>query len=124
MVTELRLALLQLSWQGKSLFMPLRVLLTGKLHGPDMGSSVILIYKAGNHGVVAPQAGFLTLRETFETLRQLDWEALNQRSACFGVCGYHIKLKMEVLFKFLQSNSLFGFSFALSKPLMRCSSMF
>ena len=76
--TELRLALLQLPWQGKSLFMPLRVLLTGKLHGPDMGSSVILIYKAGNYGIVAPQAGFVTLRERFKTLRQLDWEALNQ----------------------------------------------
>ncbi|KAG8502068.1 hypothetical protein CXB51_002073 [Gossypium anomalum] len=64
--------------KGKSLFMPLRVLLTGKLHGPDMGSSVILIYKAGNHGIVSPQAGFVTLKERFEILRQLDWEALNQ----------------------------------------------
>ncbi|XP_039001859.1 glutamate--tRNA ligase, chloroplastic/mitochondrial-like isoform X2 [Hibiscus syriacus] len=64
--------------KGKSLFMPLRVLLTGKLHGPDMGSSVILIYKAGNHGIVAPQAGFVTLKERFEMLRQLDWEALKQ----------------------------------------------
>ncbi|PPS19161.1 hypothetical protein GOBAR_AA01471 [Gossypium barbadense] len=64
--------------KGKSLFMPLRVLLTGKLHGPDMGSSVILIYKAGNHGIVSPQAGFVTLKERFGILRQLDWEALNQ----------------------------------------------
>ena len=78
MVTELRLALLQLSWQGKSLFMPLRVLLTGKLHGPDMGSSVILIHKAGSYGIVAPQAGFVTLRERFEMIRQLDWYTLNQ----------------------------------------------
>ncbi|OMP11372.1 Glutamyl/glutaminyl-tRNA synthetase, class Ib [Corchorus olitorius] len=64
--------------KGKSLFMPLRVLLTGKLHGPDMGSSVVLIYKAGNNDVVAPQAGFMPLRERFEILRQLDWEALTQ----------------------------------------------
>ncbi|KAK9004571.1 hypothetical protein V6N11_042036 [Hibiscus sabdariffa] len=50
----------------------------GKLHGPDMGSSVILIYKAGNHGVVARQTGFVTLKERLEMLRQLDWEAVKQ----------------------------------------------
>ncbi|XP_050227588.1 glutamate--tRNA ligase, chloroplastic/mitochondrial [Mercurialis annua] len=64
--------------KGKSLFMPLRLLLTGKLHGPDMGSSVILLHKAGLSGVVSPQAGFVTLKERFEMLRQVDWEALNK----------------------------------------------
>lgn len=56
--------------------MPLRVLLTGKLHGPDMGSSMVLIHKAGICDVVSPQAGFVTLNERFKTLRQVDWEAL------------------------------------------------
>ncbi|EEF29910.1 glutamate--tRNA ligase, chloroplastic/mitochondrial [Ricinus communis] len=64
--------------KGKSLFMPLRLLLTGKLHGPDMGASVILLHKAGNCGIVSPQAGFVTLSERFEMLRQVDWEALNK----------------------------------------------
>ncbi|CAK7355535.1 unnamed protein product [Dovyalis caffra] len=39
-----------LAWasvQGKSLFMLVRVLLTGKLHGPDIGSSIILLHQAG-----------------------------------------------------------------------------
>ncbi|KAF3434917.1 hypothetical protein FNV43_RR22004 [Rhamnella rubrinervis] len=62
--------------KGKSLFMPLRVLLTGKLHGPDMGSSMVLIHKAGTRSVVSPQAGFVTLDERFKTLRKVDWEAL------------------------------------------------
>ncbi|KAF3955455.1 hypothetical protein CMV_019328 [Castanea mollissima] len=62
--------------KGKSLFMPLRVLLTGKLHGPDMGASVLLLHKAETCGVVAPEAGFVTLNERFKMLRQLDWEAL------------------------------------------------
>ncbi|XP_062177948.1 glutamate--tRNA ligase, chloroplastic/mitochondrial [Alnus glutinosa] len=62
--------------KGKSLFMPLRVLLTGKLHGPDMGSSVLLLHMAEACGVVAPEAGFVTLNERFQMLRQLDWEAL------------------------------------------------
>ncbi|KAH9654771.1 glutamate--tRNA ligase [Citrus sinensis] len=49
--------------KGKSLFMPLRVLLTGKLHGPDMGASILLIHKAGTHGIVSPRAEFVTLDE-------------------------------------------------------------
>ncbi|KAJ0076643.1 hypothetical protein Patl1_35589 [Pistacia atlantica] len=64
--------------KGKSLFMPLRVLLTGKLHGPDMGASIVLLHKAGTHGVITPQAGFVTLNERFNMLRQIDWEALNR----------------------------------------------
>jgi glutamyl-tRNA synthetase len=56
--------------------MPLRVLLTGKLHGPDMGYSVLLLHRADAQGVVAPEAGFVTLNERFNMLRQLDWEAL------------------------------------------------
>lgn len=56
--------------------MPLRVLLTGKLHGPDMGASVLVLYRAGTSGVVTPQAGFVTLDERFRIMRELDWESL------------------------------------------------
>lgn len=64
--------------QGKSLFMPLRVLLTGKLHGPDMGESLLLIYKAGKcDAVAAHQSGFVPLEERFKMLRELDWELLD-----------------------------------------------
>ncbi|KAJ8491140.1 hypothetical protein OPV22_012861 [Ensete ventricosum] len=66
--------------KGKSLFMPLRVLLTGKLHGPDMGGSILLIYKAGLWGVVNPEAGFITLDERFKMLREVDWEALDKEN--------------------------------------------
>ncbi|CAL0305981.1 unnamed protein product [Lupinus luteus] len=64
--------------KGKSLFMPLRLLLTGKLHGPDMGASVLLLYKAGKSGIVAPEVGFVTLEERFEMLRQVNWETLSK----------------------------------------------
>lgn len=64
--------------KGKSLFMPLRVLLTGKLHGPDMGASVLLLHRAGTCGVVAPQVGFVTLEDRFKMLREVEWEALNK----------------------------------------------
>lgn len=57
--------------------MPLRVLLTGKLHGPDMGAGLLLVYKAGRCGVVAPHSEFVTLDERFKILRQVEWESLN-----------------------------------------------
>ncbi|XP_076944790.1 glutamate--tRNA ligase, chloroplastic/mitochondrial-like [Bidens hawaiensis] len=64
--------------KGKSLFMPLRVLLTGKLHGPDMGESIVLIYRAGTSGIVTPQVGFVTLEQRLESLKQVDWEAFGK----------------------------------------------
>ncbi|CAM8941879.1 unnamed protein product [Rhodiola kirilowii] len=64
--------------KGKSLFMPLRVLLTGKLHGPEMLPSIVLLYKVSTSNVVAPNTGFKPLEERFELLRQLDWEAFNK----------------------------------------------
>lgn len=57
--------------------MPLRLLLTGKLHGPEMATSIVLIHKAGSPGLVVPQAGFVSMEERFKILREVDWEALN-----------------------------------------------
>nr|XP_043612692.1 glutamate--tRNA ligase, chloroplastic/mitochondrial [Erigeron canadensis] len=61
--------------KGKGLFMPLRVLLTGKLHGPDMGESIVLIHRAGTSGVVNPEVGFATLEERLKSLKEVNWEA-------------------------------------------------
>lgn len=63
--------------KGKSLFMPLRVLLTGKLHGPDMGATVLLLHRAGTSNVVSDQAGFITLDNRFKMLRDTKWESFN-----------------------------------------------
>lgn len=63
--------------KGKSLFMPLRVLLTGKLHGPDIGATTVLLYKAGTSGSIVPQAGFVTFDERFKILRDVKWESFN-----------------------------------------------
>ncbi|CAO2033908.1 unnamed protein product [Urochloa humidicola] len=62
--------------KGKGLFMPLRVLLTGKLHGPEMGGSMALIHKAGICGAVTPQSNFVTLDERIRILKEVDWESL------------------------------------------------
>ncbi|CAH1433463.1 unnamed protein product [Lactuca virosa] len=64
--------------KGKSLFMPLRVLLTGKLHGPDMGESIVLIHRAGTNEIVTPQVGFVTLEQRLKSLREVDWEAFRK----------------------------------------------
>ncbi|XP_027087309.2 glutamate--tRNA ligase, chloroplastic/mitochondrial [Coffea arabica] len=64
--------------KGKSLFMPLRVLLTGKLHGPDMGSTVLLLYKAGKAGAVASQVEFLTLDQRCNLLREIEWTSFQR----------------------------------------------
>ncbi|KAF3320123.1 glutamate--tRNA ligase [Carex littledalei] len=64
--------------KGKALFMPLRVLLTGKLHGPDMGGSISLIYKAGQCGAVNLQSGFVSLDERIKILKEVDWDLLNK----------------------------------------------
>ena len=58
--------------------MPVRVLLTGKLHGPDIGASVLLLHRAGASNVIAPQAGFVTLDQRFKMLREIEWESFNK----------------------------------------------
>ncbi|VVA31296.1 PREDICTED: glutamate--tRNA ligase [Prunus dulcis] len=73
--------------KGKSLFMPLRVLLTGKLHGPDIGASVLLLHNGGKSGIIAPQAEFVTLDERFRVLRKVDWEALTKNQSQLGTAA-------------------------------------
>ncbi|XP_074357150.1 glutamate--tRNA ligase, chloroplastic/mitochondrial-like [Apium graveolens] len=63
--------------KGKSLFMPLRVLLTGKLHGPDIGVSVVLLRTVGTGDIVGSQVGFVTLEERLKLLREVDWQSFN-----------------------------------------------
>lgn len=58
--------------KGKGLFMPLRVLLTGKFHGPDMGTTILLLHKAGNSAIITSRANFMTLEERIHVLRELD----------------------------------------------------
>lgn len=56
--------------------MPLRLLLTGKLHGPDMGLSILVLYKAGKLGAVAPETEFVSLDERFKLLRDIEWTSI------------------------------------------------
>lgn len=58
--------------------MPIRVLLTGKLQGPDMGGSILLIYKGGTYRVISPQTGFVPLDERIQMQREVEWEFLKK----------------------------------------------
>lgn len=57
--------------------MPLRVLLTGKLHGPDIGASVVLLHTLGSGDIVASEIGFVTLEERIKLLKEVEWESFN-----------------------------------------------
>lgn len=64
--------------KGKRLFMPIRLLLTGKTVGPDIGSAIDLLYKAGNSGIVNAQAGLVTLDERIRLLKELNWDDVSK----------------------------------------------
>ena len=59
------------SVQGKRLFMPIRLLLTGKIVGPDMGSAIYLLYKAENSGIINSEAGLVTLDMRMQLLKEV-----------------------------------------------------
>lgn len=65
--------------KGKRLFMPLRLLLTGKTSGPDIGSAIDLLYKAGHCGIITPQAGLITLDERIKLLREVKWDEVSDK---------------------------------------------
>lgn len=58
--------------------MPLRVLLTGKLHGPEMGSGMLLVYQGSSSGIVSPHCIFVTLDKRLEAIKEIQWDLLNK----------------------------------------------
>lgn len=57
--------------------MPLRVLLTGKLHGPEMAATMQFLYRAGRSSAISDQVGFIPLDARFKMLRDIKWESFN-----------------------------------------------
>jgi hypothetical protein len=60
--------------QGKRLFMPLRLLLTGKIVGPEMESAINLLRKAENSGIIGAGAGLVTLDTRMQLLKEVMWD--------------------------------------------------
>ncbi|KAI5064195.1 hypothetical protein GOP47_0020865 [Adiantum capillus-veneris] len=67
--------------KGKRLFMPIRLLITGKRAGPDIGSAVELLYKAETSGVVHAQAGLVTIAERMKRLKEVEWDSVSEKLA-------------------------------------------
>ena len=65
----------QLCLTGKHLFHPIRLALTGRTSGPDVGEQLVLWHTAG--GVVP---GSVSLQERIDALRRLDWRAVQVES--------------------------------------------
>ena len=54
--------------KGKGLFMPLRIALTGRTTGPDLGALVKVLQTAEESQVFSAPAGFVPLAERMERL--------------------------------------------------------
>ncbi|KAH7437544.1 hypothetical protein KP509_05G077500 [Ceratopteris richardii] len=67
--------------KGKRLFMPIRLLVTGKTFGPDIGSAVELLYKAEASGILNTKAGLVTLAERMERLKKINWDNVSEKIA-------------------------------------------
>ncbi|GLJ16385.1 hypothetical protein SUGI_0277860 [Cryptomeria japonica] len=78
--------------KGKRLFMPLRVILTGKLHGPDIGATILFLHKAGNSGIIASSAGFITLEERLHVLRELDLKIFSEEKMAVSSADESVKV--------------------------------
>eukprot|EP00897_Mesotaenium_endlicherianum_P002350 jgi/Mesen1/2142/ME000152S01227 len=65
--------------KGKRLFMPLRILLTGTMQGPDVGSILGMLQKS--EGVVTEQAGLVPLAERLSQLSAVDWAEVTAAGA-------------------------------------------
>ncbi|CAI5504203.1 unnamed protein product [Closterium sp. Naga37s-1] len=61
--------------KGKRLFMPIRVLLTGCMHGPDVGETLTMLQHAAADKALGPKAYCVGLEERISLLRDADLTA-------------------------------------------------
>lgn len=66
--------------QGKRLFMPLRILLTGSMHGPDVGAILALVDRASSSGCISEEVDIVTLLERVKLLQALDLGAVTNKA--------------------------------------------
>ncbi|KAG6548554.1 hypothetical protein Mapa_010042 [Marchantia paleacea] len=65
--------------KGKKLFMPIRILLTGRMQGPDIGTTLALLKEGESSGIVTAHAALVPLKQRIEILRAVDWSAVSQQ---------------------------------------------
>lgn len=62
--------------KGKRLFMPIRLLLTGSMQGPDVGTTLSLVEQS--EGVVSANVEVFRLEDRISALRQVNWSEVLQ----------------------------------------------
>lgn len=67
--------------KGKRLFMPIRILLTGSMQGPDVGATLALIRSAEASEAVTEAAALVPLSARIEALRTVDWPNVKAAAA-------------------------------------------
>ncbi|KAG0605633.1 hypothetical protein M758_9G075200 [Ceratodon purpureus] len=67
--------------KGKRLFMPVRVLLTGAMQGPEVGAVLGLLKDGESSGAVTEKAGLVPLEERIKNLRAVDWASVTSKLA-------------------------------------------
>ena len=61
--------------------MPVRVLLTGAMQGPEVGAVLGLIRDGASSGTVTEKAGLVPLDERMKILRSVDWADVTSKLA-------------------------------------------
>lgn len=56
--------------------MPVRILLTGRMQGPDIGSVLVLLKEGEVSGTVSSLGGLLPLAQRIQILKEVDWSVL------------------------------------------------
>ncbi|CAM6111056.1 unnamed protein product [Calypogeia fissa] len=64
--------------KGKRLFMPIRIVLTGRMQGPNIGSVLALLKEGEVNGIVTPRGGLVPLAQRMQILKEVDWSVIPQ----------------------------------------------
>ncbi|CAK9881508.1 unnamed protein product [Sphagnum jensenii] len=63
--------------KGKRLFMPVRIALTGRMQGPEMGAILRLLREGETSGIITDKGSLVPLSERIKVLREVDWTAVS-----------------------------------------------
>ncbi|GJP41602.1 hypothetical protein CLOM_g1256 [Closterium sp. NIES-68] len=75
--------------KGKRLFMPLRVLLTGRMHGPDVGETLLMLHQAAGDQAFGPKAHCVGLEERIRIVREADLAAAGAGAEAVAASAAH-----------------------------------
>jgi glutamyl-tRNA synthetase len=61
--------------------MPVRICLTGRMQGPDIGSVLELLKEGESTGIVTSKGGLVPLAQRIQMLKDVDWSAIPQEAS-------------------------------------------